>query len=132
AGGTVVCEDPTYFLAKGIFESSGLRCVGVPIDEDGLRVESLREMISRGLRPSFVYLIPTHQNPTGACLSEARRDALLALAKDVGFVIIADEPYNLLDFNAGAGTAAPAPLASAPGAAGIVVSVGSFTKILGP
>src|SRR5690606_4629569 len=42
------------------------------------------------------------------------------------------EPYNLLDFNAGAGTAAPAPLASAPGAAGIVVSVGSFTKILGP
>lgn len=34
----VVCENPTYFLAKGIFDDHGARTVGLPVDEHGMQV----------------------------------------------------------------------------------------------
>src|SRR4051794_23969914 len=58
----VVIEEPTYFLAKHVFESSGVKMVPIEVDEHGMKVESLRDKLQKGLRPSFVYTIPTYHN----------------------------------------------------------------------
>jgi DNA-binding transcriptional MocR family regulator len=124
----VVTEDPTYFLARGIFESSGAEVVGVPTDTQGIDVDALERRLDAGAPVDVVYVIPAFQNPTGATLSPQRRDRLLELADEHDFYVLADEPYNLLGF----GTEAPLPLAMFDGGRDRVLSISSFTKILAP
>ena len=66
---------------------------GVPGDSGGLDVDALAARLAQGLKVKFVYLVPTHGNPSGATLSDARRRALVRLAVEHGFTVIADEVY---------------------------------------
>lgn len=127
-GGVVVSEDPTYFLAHGVFHSAGLQVRGVPIDDRGLDVDALARLLDDGLRVAFVYVIPSFQNPTGACLEPERARRLVALAQQHDFVIIADEPYAALHF----GCPAPGSLVRHDQGRARVLSLGSFSKLLGP
>lgn len=127
-GQPVVCSDPTYFLARGIFETQGLPVVGIPTDADGLRVELLEERLVGGLRPGFVYCMPSFHNPTGVDLAPARARRLVELAERYDFVVVADEPYVMLGF----GDAPPPSMMSYDQGRGRVLSLGSFSKILGP
>ncbi len=125
-GDLVLVEEPTYFLALRIFADHGLRVQGVATDGDGLVPDALRDRLHRD-RPVVLYTVPTHQNPTGATLPAARRDALLALCRERGVLVVADEVYHMLTF---AGEH-PRPFA-ASAAQGGVLSLGSFSKILAP
>jgi len=127
-GQAVVCGDPTYFLAKGIFESQGLPVVGVPVDDGGMQVELLERRLEAGLRPAFVYCMPSFHNPTGVCLEPGRARRLVELAERHAFVVIADEPYVMLHF----GEAPPPCMMTYDEGRGRVLSLGSFSKILGP
>jgi DNA-binding transcriptional MocR family regulator len=127
-GGVIACEDPTYFLAKGIFDSAGIEVIGIPTDAQGLRVDALRDRIEGGTQVDLVYTIPSFQNPTGSCAPEERREALVALAEEKDFIVAADEPYNLLYFD----ELRPRPLAELDRGRDRVLSVSSFTKILAP
>jgi DNA-binding transcriptional MocR family regulator len=42
-GDTVFIEEPSYFLAHQIFADHGLKAVGIPVDEDGLKIDVLTE-----------------------------------------------------------------------------------------
>jgi len=126
-GETAACGDPTYFLARGIFESHHLELLGVPVDEAGLDVEALERALSGGRRIAFVYVIPSFHNPCGVNLAPERAERLVELAERHDFVIVADEPYPLLHF----GEPAPCMMAYDRGR-GRVLSLGSFSKILGP
>ncbi|MFO7566403.1 MAG: PLP-dependent aminotransferase family protein [Enhygromyxa sp.] len=127
-GGVVVCEDPTYFLACGVFASAGLSVRGVPVDAEGLEVEALERLLAGGLRPAFVYTIPAFHNPCGVCLSPARARRLVELAEAHDFMIVADEPYVLLHY----GDERPGSLTRYDEGRGRVLSLGSFSKLLGP
>ncbi len=127
-GQSVVCSDPTYFLARGIFESQGLPVVGVPVDADGLRVDDLERRLHEGLRPAFVYCMPSFHNPTGVQLAPARAEHLVALAERYDFLVIADEPYVMLGF----ADSPPPCMVSYDRGRDRVLSLGSFSKILGP
>jgi 2-aminoadipate transaminase len=127
-GATVVCEDPTYFLAHGVFQSAGLKVRSVPIDERGLDLDALARLLAEGLRPAFVYVIPAFQNPTGACLHPERARELVELADRHDFLIVADEPYVALHY----GDARPGSLMAHDQGRGRVLSLGSFSKLLGP
>ncbi len=127
-GDVVFVEEPTYFLALRIFADHGLRVVSIATDEQGLRIDALQEALARQ-QPALLYVIPTHQNPSGATLPAARRQQLVNLSRDHDFLIIADEVYHLLSYN----TPPPPPLAQAAAAAGgTVLSISSFSKILAP
>ncbi|MEM9457627.1 MAG: PLP-dependent aminotransferase family protein [Myxococcota bacterium] len=129
SGQIVVCSDPTYFLARGVFESQGLRTVGIPVDEGGLRVDLLEERIVRdGLRPAFIYCMPSFHNPRGVTLQPDRARRLVELAERFDFVVVADEPYVMLHL----GDQPPACMMSYDQQRGRVLSLGSFSKILGP
>ncbi|WP_309673427.1 PLP-dependent aminotransferase family protein [Gemmatimonas sp.] len=125
-GDTIFVEEPTYFLALDIFRDHGLRVVGIPIDEDGIRVDALQDALVHH-RPALLYTIPSFQNPSGTTMSAARREQLMAVSRTHDLLIVADEVYQLLEFD----TAPPSPLATYAHSAR-VLSLGSFSKICAP
>ena len=125
-GDVVLVEEPTYFLALRVFADHRLRVVGLPTDEDGLVIEALEDALKRQ-RPTLLYTIPTHQNPSGATLPLNRRRRLVELSQQHGFTVLADEVYHCLSY----GEQTPPPLASFVDG-GSVLSLGSFSKILAP
>ena len=130
-GDEVVMEEPSYFLARSIFDSSHAKRVAIPMDENGMIVSELEEKLEKGeIAPKLVYTIPNYQNPTGSCLPEERKKKLVELAHKFNFVVLADEPYTLLHWREGP---KPSPLVQHDkGKEGAIVSAGSFSKILSP
>jgi 2-aminoadipate transaminase len=87
----------------------------------------LRELRQAGVRPKFIYTIPSFQNPTGATLSLERRRRVAALGAKYGALIVEDDAYVDLRFR---GEALP-PIAALDDG-GWVLRVGTFSKILAP
>jgi 2-aminoadipate transaminase len=122
----VLTEAPTFMDALRVFRSHDAEPVGVPVDEEGLRVDALRELLDRlPQRPKFLYTIPTFQNPMGVTMSAARRRALVDLARERELVLVEDDPYGDLAFD---GPPAPTLKALDPE----VIFLGTFSKVLAP
>ena len=83
----VAVEDPGYPAARLAFEARGLAISRIPVDRDGIIVPRLTEEGPFRL----VHVTPSHQDPTGATLSLARRLALLEEARRMGCVIVEDD-----------------------------------------
>ena len=122
AGSGVAVEAPTYLGALQAFAPYEPEVITVPCDGDGPRPESLG--IAKGAR--FFYVLPNFQNPSGRCMSEGRRAALVDAARAIGLPLVEDNPYGDLWFD----VPPPAPLASrwAEG----TIYLGSFSKVLAP
>jgi len=127
-GDTVLVEAPTYFLALRIFADHGLQIISVPMDNEGLNIDALEEILAHE-KPKLLYTVPTFQNPSGRTLSLARREKLAELAEKHNFLIIADEVYHLLDLT---GLQLSKPFALFSNDSKNVVSINSFSKILAP
>ncbi len=125
-GDTVFVEEPSYFLAFQIFRDRGLKIVSVPIDDDGLCVDALKQELESH-KPAFLYTIPSYHNPGGQCTSAARRRQIVELAEQHDFLIVADEVYQLLYYSD-----PPPPAYGTMIGSDRVVSLGSFSKILAP
>jgi len=125
-GDTVVVEEPSYFLAFRIFRDHGLNIVSVPMDEQGMQVDALEELVRRE-RPRLVYTIPSFHNPTGINLASSRRQRLAELSTEHDFLVVADEVYQMLYFDQ-----PPPPPMAAWLQTGQILSLGSFSKILAP
>ncbi|MFB7572384.1 PLP-dependent aminotransferase family protein [Streptomyces sp. NPDC056165] len=128
-GDLVVVEGPTYTNGISTALSYGAEVLEAPLDENGLVVEQLPELIARaGRTPKAIYTVPTFQNPSGATLSRTRREHLLELAEHWGSVIIDDDPYGLLRFEGGPVPSFSQLVERHP----LVFSVRTFSKILAP
>ena len=98
-GDLVIVEAPTYLGAIMAFRGYEADVQGVPIDADGLRVDVLASRLAGGKRPKILYTIPDFQNPSGLSMSLERRQALVALARQYGFMILEDVAYRDLSFD---------------------------------
>lgn len=129
-GDTVVMEEFTYGGAITKVQRLGASVVGAPLDGGGLVIEGLRRVLddlrAKGVRPRYIYTIPTVQNPTGTIMPLERRHALVALAREFGVPIFEDECYADLVWS---GERPTALYGLDPGN---VVHVGSFSKSLAP
>lgn len=124
-GALVVVENPAYVGALQVFRAAGARIVAVPLDGEGMRVDVLRELLTRGERPAVVHTVSNFHNPGGVTMSTARRRELAELATAQGFWVIEDDPYGELWFD----RPAPEPVATyAPN----VIRLSSASKILSP
>jgi len=125
-GDTVIMENLTYPGALQVFRSLQANCVGIPLDEEGLRVDILESVLRRS-RAKLVYTIPAFQNPTGVNLSPERRRRLVELCRRHEAVIVEDDYARDLRFE---GAASP-PLKAWDRAQGIVY-LGGFSETLFP
>ena len=86
-GDTVLVEQETYQGALNRLTRLGVKTVGIPLDDQGMRMDALASILadhkSRGITPKYIYTIPTVQNPTGSILPEARRAEMLKLSQAI-------------------------------------------------
>jgi 2-aminoadipate transaminase len=121
-GSRVAVESPTYLGALQAFVPYEPVFTAVDCDDDGPLPEALHT--AEGAR--FLYLLPNFQNPSGRCMSEARRAAVVARAQALNLPLVEDNPYGDLWFDA----PPPPPLAARwPDG---TVYLGSFSKVLAP
>ena len=130
-GDTIITEAETYQGALNRWTRRGVNAVGIPLDGDGMRMDALAAALDdlkrRGIRPKYIYTVPTVQNPTGTILSEARRHDMLRLAEQHGVPIFEDDCYSDLIWD---GQRPPA--LHALSKHGGVIHIGSFSKSIAP
>ena len=102
-GDAIAVEQPTFLATLSVAQLCQAEVVEAPIDEHGLRVEELEQLIERQLlaeRPiKVLYTMPTFSNPSGAVLPIDRRRKLLELARKHGVVLLEDDAYGPLWFD---------------------------------
>ncbi len=129
AGDTVVVEQPTYDRTLLALQQRGADVRMVSLESDGIDTAELRQLLETGphpARPKLAHIIPNFQNPAGYTLSAGKREALLGLARDHGFVVFEDDPYVSLRF---AGESLPTMVSQDPEH---VVYASSFSKTVCP
>src|SRR6201989_1335429 len=61
-GDTVIVEQETYQGSLTRLAALGVNTIGIPLDQDGLRMDvlaaTLADLKSRGIRPKYIYTIP--------------------------------------------------------------------------
>ena len=130
-GSKAIVEGPTFLATIQCFRLYGADLVSAPIDGDGVQVDELEKLIQQH-KPKFVYLIPTFGNPSGAMLSLERRKRVLELAVKYHTLIVEDDPYGDLYFDAPPPPSLLALSEQVPGSRDWLVHCGSLSKVLSP
>ncbi|MEY4736999.1 MAG: hypothetical protein RL302_1318 [Pseudomonadota bacterium] len=130
-GDKVIVEGPTFLATIQCFRLYGAQLISAPVDGDGVQTDALEALIVEH-RPKFVYLIPTFSNPSGALLSLERRKRVLELAVKYQTLIVEDDPYGDLYFNAAPPPSLLALSAGVPGSRALLAHCGSLSKVLSP
>jgi DNA-binding transcriptional MocR family regulator len=129
-GDVVITEAPSYVGALGVFRSYQADVVQVLLDADGLVPAELDATLTRlaaeGRRVKFLYTVPNFQNPAGVTLSAERRPQLLEICRRHGVLVVEDNPYGLLGFDA-----EPIPALRSHDTDGVLY-LGSFSKTFAP
>jgi 2-aminoadipate transaminase len=130
-GDTIIIEQETYQGSLNRLTRLGVNAVGIPLDQDGMRMDALASALSdlkrRGITPKYIYTIPTVQNPTGTIMPEARRAELLKLAQEYSVPVFEDDCYADLIWD---GKRPPA--IHAMSKTNNVIHIGSFSKSIAP
>ncbi|WP_278237574.1 PLP-dependent aminotransferase family protein [Isoptericola sp. AK164] len=129
-GDVIVAEAPSYVGALGVFRSYQADVVHVELDADGLvpaALEStLTELEAAGRRVKMLYTIPNFHNPAGVTMSVERRPQILEICRRHGVLVVEDNPYGLLGFEAD-----PYPALRSYDDDGVIY-LGSFSKTFAP
>lgn len=123
-GDSAWVEDPGYSLARAALALNGCRAVPVPVDGEGLDVESGMKK-SPDARAALV--TPSHQYPLGVTMTAARRLRLLDWAERRKAWIIEDDYDSEYRYEG-------MPVSSLQGLDrnSRVVYIGTFSKVLSP
>lgn len=96
-GDAVAVESPTYFGLLQVLETLGLRALEIPTSpHTGLSLDALQAAAAREPALKAVVVIPNLQNPLGAVMPEAAKQALLAWCERQDLALIEDDTYAAL------------------------------------
>jgi 2-aminoadipate transaminase len=129
-GDVIVAEGPSYVGALSAFSQYQVEVRHVPLDDHGLDPEALAMALQRldqeGRRVKFLYTVPNFHNPAGVTLAEERRGRVLELARRHDVLVVEDNPYGMLGFEA------DPPQALRARDADNVVYLGTLSKVFCP
>ena len=125
-GDRVIVEQPTYDRTLLLFRRAGVELVPVPLESDGVDVEAFEKALAGG-PVKLAHIIPNFHNPAGCTLSVEKRERLVQLAAEHGFLIFEDDPYRLVRFG---GEERPTMLSRDQ--ADRVIHASSFSKTVSP
>ncbi len=126
-GDKIVVESPSFIGSLNAFRTYEAELVGVKVEDDGVSVEGLEEVLKSDPSIKIFYTIPTFQNPTGTTMSLEKRKKVLCLASKYDILILEDNPYGDLRFSG-----EDLPTLKSMDTDGRVIYAGSFSKILSP
>jgi DNA-binding transcriptional MocR family regulator len=95
---TVIVERPTYDRTLLALRQRLADVRMVELEPDGIDVDGVATLIDGGVEPKLAHIIPNFQNPAGYTLSGPKREALVGLAREHGFMIFEDDPYVSIRF----------------------------------
>jgi 2-aminoadipate transaminase len=127
AGERVLVEAPTYDRPLKILAAHGVETTPIAMDDEGLDLDALAQVLESGDKPAFLYTIPTFQNPSGRTLSTERRRRLVELAREHELLVLEDDPYGLVRYEG----EAPPSLFELEGGE-LVAYSSSFSKTIAP
>ncbi len=130
-GDKVIVEGPTFLATIQCFRLYGAEVISAPIDSEGVQLDALEALI-RTHKPKLIYTIPTFGNPSGATLTLERRKRLLELAVRYQVLVVEDDPYGDLYFDAPPPPSLLALSAQVPGSRDYLAHCGSLSKVLSP
>lgn len=124
---TLLVSSPCYVGITGVARLLGIQVRPVPEGPDGPDPLAVRAAVraakQAGQRPRAFYVVPDFANPSGASMSRAAREHLLAVAEEEELLVLEDDPYG---FFVRTGEARPTLKALDRGRR--VVHLGSFAK----
>lgn len=127
----VITEEFTYSGTIAAYKGIGLTMVGIAMDEQGMRMDALRQTLARlageDRLPRFIYTLTTYQNPTGTVMPTSRKRELIEVAAQYDLPVVEDNCYGDVHFE---GDKVPALFAmdESPNQ----IYIGSLSKILAP
>ncbi|HWG57176.1 MAG TPA: PLP-dependent aminotransferase family protein, partial [Gaiellaceae bacterium] len=124
--GRVLVEGPSYDRPLKLLARLGAHVVPLPLDDEGLDPDALERELAAG-PTSFLYTIPTFQNPSGRTLSLDRRARVAELAAAHDLSVLEDDPYGLVRYEG----EAPPSLHELEGGERVVYA-SSFSKTAAP
>lgn len=123
-GDPFLVEASTYAGALNLLTAAGARLVPVPSDDEGPSIADLDRAARLGAKG--LYLMPNSHNPSGACISVARREALVEWSRRSGVPIVEDDYAADLNLD---GDPPPPPMRAIDAD---VIYIGTFSKRLAP
>lgn len=130
-GDVVVVESPAFYAALQALERLNLKAVEVATDpREGVDLDALAALLARqpeGQQVAACWFMPNFQNPLGALMPTARKQALVELLARHRVPLIEDDVYGELH----TGARRPPP-AKAYDREGGVLHCSSFSKCLAP
>ena len=126
-GDAVVMESPSYLGAINAFNLYQPNFLEVPTDENGMIMEELDKTLTENKNVKLIYVIPDFQNPSGRTWPMERREKFMEIINKYEIPVIEDNPYGELRFE---GEYLPA--LKSMDTKGLVVFLGTFSKILAP
>nr|WP_042192075.1 PLP-dependent aminotransferase family protein [Kibdelosporangium sp. MJ126-NF4]CEL20468.1 Transcriptional regulator, GntR family domain / Aspartate aminotransferase [Kibdelosporangium sp. MJ126-NF4] len=121
-GWTAVVETPSWPGCLDVLRATGVRLVGVELDNEGIRADILSRVMAEH-QPDLLYVMPTYHNPTGVMMSTSRRRRVVELAARYAVPVVEDYAYTV-----GASDGAPPPIAAFAGSNAEVITIGSLAK----
>jgi 2-aminoadipate transaminase len=97
--GRVLVEGPSYDRPLKILARDGVDVVPLAMDDEGLDLDALETELGRGGDVSFLYTIPTFQNPSGRTIGTERRRRLVEIAAEHDLSILEDDPYGRVRYD---------------------------------
>jgi 2-aminoadipate transaminase len=128
-GDTVLLEEESYIAQQ--IKIAKPNVVTVPMDNKGPVIAEMRKTLEslkeKGITPKLFYIVTGIHNPMGITTIAERSKAVLALAREFGFMILEDDPYSRIRFT---GQGEPS-MYSLDETGQYVIRVGTVSKILG-
>lgn len=123
-GDAFLCDGMTYPGALNLLTLSGARLLPIPSDDEGPDLAALSRLQNASAKG--LYLMPNCRNPTGTCVSLARRRALVAWSRETGVPLVED------DYGADLSLEGKPPPTALRALDGDVIHIGTFSKRLAP
>lgn len=115
-------ENPGYPKIAQVYRRSGIRCVPVPLDAEGICLEALKTSGA-----TVAHLSPSHHYPTGIITPIRRRQALLRWAEETDGLLIEDDYDSEFRFSG-----RPLPTLQSIDQAGRVIYMNTFSQTISP
>ena len=126
-GDVVIIESPSYLGALNAFKACEPNFIAIPTDENGMIMEELEKVLATTERVKMIYVIPDFQNPSGRTWPLQRRKHFMDIVNKYEIPVIEDNPYGELRFEG-----EDMPALKSMDTKGLVVFLGTFSKILAP